>query len=109
MLSVGKPTVLGRVCRYYKRPHVRLIPVKIDAEPEWSLKGCLMTHMDDQIAKHIRTMILRVMQKPSDSQKQPSKPDTLNQVVQALRRGPISPYDLVFPTGAAWGDGRPKT
>jgi hypothetical protein len=45
-----------------------------------------MTHMDDQVAKHIKDMVRRIMREPSESQEQPAKPDTLNQVVQLLRQ-----------------------
>jgi hypothetical protein len=44
-----------------------------------------MTHMDDRVAKHIKEMIRRITQRPSDNQEQPTRPDTLNQVVRMLR------------------------
>jgi hypothetical protein len=51
------------------------------------LGGCLMTHMDDEIAKHIEEIIRRVVRKPSENQGQPIRLGTLNQVVRMLRRG----------------------
>jgi hypothetical protein len=59
-----------------------------------------MTHMDDQVAKHIKDMVRRIMREPSKSQEQPAKPDTRNQVVQVLRQGPAYPYELVRLTGS---------
>jgi hypothetical protein len=59
-----------------------------------------MTHMDDQVAKHIKDMVCRIMREPSESQEQPAKPDTLNRVVQVLRQGPVYPYELVRLTGS---------
>jgi len=47
-----------------------------------------MTHMDDQVAKHIKEMISRIKQNPTDNQEWPCKPDTLNQIIRTLRRGP---------------------
>lgn len=60
-----------------------------------------MTHIDDQVAKHIKDMIRRAIRKPTDNQEQPCSPDTLNQVVQALKRGP-DPYDLMRLSHSAW-------
>lgn len=68
-----------------------------------------MTHMDDQVAKHIREMLHRVMQNSDESQRQPPKPGTLSQVSQALRRGPDYPYDLVRLTRSLWADEIPRT
>jgi hypothetical protein len=47
-----------------------------------------MTHMDDEIAKHVKEMIRRVTEKPRENQEHPTRPDTLIQVVRMLRRGP---------------------
>lgn len=63
-----------------------------------------MTHMDDQVAKHIKDMVRRVPRKPNKDQERPTKPDTLNQIVQALRRGADNPYDLLRFT---WDDEGP--
>ena len=61
-----------------------------------------MTHMDDQIAKHIKEMIRRVVRKPSESQQRPTQADTLTQVVQALRRTPDCPDDLMRLARFTW-------
>jgi hypothetical protein len=63
-----------------------------------------MTHMDDQIAKHIKAMIRRTMRSPSEDQEERSKSGTLNQVVHAFRRGPDYPYDLLRLARSPWPD-----
>jgi hypothetical protein len=68
-----------------------------------------MTHMDDQLAKHIKEMILRARRKPIESQGQPTKPDSLRQVAQALTSGPDFPYDLVRLARLPWPDEGSKT
>jgi hypothetical protein len=65
--------------------------------------------MDDEIAKHIKEMILRITRRPPDNQERPRKPDTVNQIVRILRRGPDYPYDLMLPTGSPWRNDTPKT
>jgi hypothetical protein len=45
-----------------------------------------MTHMDDQLAKHIKEMILKIKRKPTDNQERPRKPEPLDQIVRILRR-----------------------
>jgi hypothetical protein len=68
-----------------------------------------MTHMDEQIAKHIKEMIRRTARKPSEHQEQSTRPDTtLIQVVQALRSGPDYPYDLVRLARSSWPGNTPK-
>jgi hypothetical protein len=57
-----------------------------------------MTHMDDQIAKHIKEMIRRVVRKPSERQEHPTRPDTLNQVDRMLRRRPEYLLDFDQPS-----------
>jgi hypothetical protein len=47
-----------------------------------------MTHMDDQVAKHIKQVIRRAMRKAPEEQEYPPAPDTLNQIIRTLRRGP---------------------
>jgi hypothetical protein len=61
-----------------------------------------MTHMDDQVAKHIKEIIRRVVRKPSESQQRPTQADTLTQVVQALRRTPDCPNDLMRLARFTW-------
>jgi ethanolamine ammonia-lyase small subunit len=61
-----------------------------------------MTHMDDQVAKHIKEIIRRVVRKPSESQQRPTQADTLTQVVQALRRTPDCPDDLMRLARSTW-------
>ncbi len=63
-----------------------------------------MTHMDDQVAKHIKEMILRIKQNPTDNQEWPRKPDTLSQIVRTLRREPDYPYDLMRLGRSAFSD-----
>jgi hypothetical protein len=68
-----------------------------------------MTHMDDQVAKHIKEMILRITRRPLDNQEQSRKPDTIYQIVRILRRGPEYPCDLMPPKQSSWWDDTPKT
>ncbi len=56
-----------------------------------------MTNIDDQVAKHIREMILRIKRKPTDNQEPPRKPDTLNWIARTLGREPDYPLDLLPP------------
>jgi hypothetical protein len=56
-----------------------------------------MTHMNDQAAKHIKKMILRLKRKPTDDQEQRRKPDTLNEIIRTLRRGPDRVHGLIPP------------
>ena len=56
-----------------------------------------MTQMDDQVAKHIKQIILGVTRRPTDDQEQPTRPDILSQVVKMLRRGPDRIYGLIPP------------
>jgi hypothetical protein len=67
-----------------------------------------MTHMDDQVAKHIKAMIRKIRTNPSESQKEAPKPDTLNRVVHILRRHDY-PYDLMPLRRSSWEDELPKT
>ncbi len=68
-----------------------------------------MTHIDDQVAKHIRDMLRRVMQKPDENEEKPTRSDTLNQVVQILRRAPDCPYDLIGFIRVIWDENNRKT
>jgi hypothetical protein len=68
-----------------------------------------MTHMDDQVAKHIKEMIRKIPRKPTDNQEPPRKPEPLNQIVRILRNPPNGPYDLTFPTRSVWRDEDPRT
>jgi hypothetical protein len=61
------------------------------------LGGCLMTHVDDQVAKHIQAMIRLAMRKAPEDQERPRKPDTLNEIIRSLRRGPDRLHDLILP------------
>lgn len=63
-----------------------------------------MTHMDDQVAKHIREMILKATRKSIDHQEQSPKPDVLNQIVRILRRGSGYPCDLMPLIQSHWSD-----
>jgi hypothetical protein len=92
-----------------KSPQVRHIPVKIADELRWSLNGCLMTHMDEQIAKHIKEMVARVARKANGNPEPPTRSDTLIQVVQALRSRPDYPYDLMHLAYSTWDDEGLKT
>jgi hypothetical protein len=67
-----------------------------------------MTHMDDQVAKHIREMVLKLTRKPTDNQEQPRKPDPLQRIVRILQN-PYHPYDLTFPTRSPWRDESSRT
>ncbi|QRM35664.1 hypothetical protein [Microvirga sp. VF16] len=67
-----------------------------------------MTHMDDQLAKHIKEMILKIKQHPTDDQEQPSKPEPLQQIVRILQSS-RHPYDLTFPTRSPWHDESSRT
>jgi hypothetical protein len=44
-----------------------------------------MTNTDDEVAKHIKEMILRIKRKPTNNQEPPRKPDTLNWIAKRLR------------------------
>jgi hypothetical protein len=65
-----------------------------------------MTHMDDQLAKHIKEMILKTRRKPADNQEPPRKPEPLDRIVRILRSPFNRPYDLAFPTRSPWRDER---
>jgi hypothetical protein len=67
-----------------------------------------MTHMDDQIAKHIKEMIFKIKRKPADNQEPPRKPEPLDQVVRILR-SPNSLYDLTPLTRSSWRDKSSRT
>jgi hypothetical protein len=62
-----------------------------------------MTHMDDEVAKHIKAMIQRIRRKPTEDHGGDSKPDTLNRVVRILR-GRDHPFDPVSLTRSSWWD-----
>ena len=61
-----------------------------------------MTHMDDQVAKHIKEMILKIKRKPTDNQQPPRKPEPLNQIVRILRSPSNSLCDLTPPARSSW-------
>jgi hypothetical protein len=67
-----------------------------------------MTNMDDQVAKHIREMVLKLTRKPTDNQEQPRKPEPLQRIVRILQN-PHYPYDLTFPTRSPWRDESSRT
>lgn len=67
-----------------------------------------MTQMDDQVAKHIREMILKITRKPVLHQEQPPKPDPLDQIVRILRRRSGSPWDQLPLTHSSWSDKGPR-
>jgi chaperonin cofactor prefoldin len=58
-----------------------------------------MTNMDDQIAKHIRELLLKATKKASDNAELTREAEALNRVVRTLRRAPDYPYDLVLSAG----------
>jgi hypothetical protein len=65
-----------------------------------------MTHMDDQVAKHVKAMIHRIRRKPTENHDGDRKPDTLDRVVRILRRGPEQSYDPVSLTySSRWDAG----
>jgi hypothetical protein len=68
-----------------------------------------MTRMDDQVAEHIKEMILRIKRKPTDNQEQPRKPHTLNEIIRTLRRGPDRIHGLVPPKCYPQEDNYPET
>jgi hypothetical protein len=57
-----------------------------------------MTHMDDQVAKHIKEMILKIKRKPADNQEPPRKPEPIDRIAHLLRSPPDRPYNLTFRT-----------
>lgn len=61
------------------------------------LGGCLMTHMDDQVLEHIKQMIRHAMRKAPENQEDSRAPDTLNEIIRTLRRGPDRVHDLIPP------------
>jgi len=61
------------------------------------LGGCLMTHMDDQVAEHIKKLIRHAMQKAPEDQEDSRTSDTLNQIIRTLRRGPDRVHNLIPP------------
>jgi hypothetical protein len=63
-----------------------------------------MTNMDDQVAKHIREMILKIKREPTDNQEPPRRPEPLDQIVRILRSLPDRLYDLTPPTRSIWRD-----
>jgi hypothetical protein len=56
-----------------------------------------VTHMDDQVAKHIKEMIQTIRWENTEKPKGDFKPNTLNQIIRTLRRGPDRVYDLIPP------------
>ena len=58
-----------------KWPQAGRIVAAFVLEPDASLGGCPMTHMDDQLAKHIKEMIRKITRKPTDNQEPPRSPE----------------------------------
>jgi hypothetical protein len=58
-----------------KWPQAGRIVAAFGLEPDASLGGCPMTHMDDQLAKHIKEMIRKITRKPTDNQEPPRSPE----------------------------------
>jgi hypothetical protein len=58
-----------------------------------------MTNMDDQIARHVRDMILRITQKDAQDRLQPSEGrDTVHRAARLLRGRPASSHGLEKPS-----------
>ncbi|MBM1169641.1 hypothetical protein [Microvirga arabica] len=68
-----------------------------------------MTHMDDQVAKHIKAMIRRITRKAPDNPEKPWQPETLHRAVRTLKGGPDYAYDLLPFTHSSWRDEGPKS
>jgi hypothetical protein len=68
-----------------------------------------MTHMDDQVAKHIIAMIRRIARKPTEDHESDPKSDTLNRVIRILRGSPEWSYDLMPLTPSSWWDDHRET
>jgi hypothetical protein len=68
-----------------------------------------MTNMDDQLAKHIRDLLLKATRKASDNPELTREAEALHRVVRTLRRAPDYPYDLVLSAGFRWQDKGSKT
>jgi hypothetical protein len=68
-----------------------------------------MTHMDDEVAKHIKEMILKIKRKPADNQEPPRKPEPLDRIAHILRSPPNSLYDLTPLTRSSWRDESSRT
>jgi hypothetical protein len=56
-----------------------------------------MTTTDDELAKHIKEMILRITRRSTNNQEPPRKPDTLKRIARTLGREPDYPLDLLPP------------
>jgi hypothetical protein len=63
-----------------------------------------MTHMDDQLAKHIKEMIRKIKREPTDNQGPSRSPEPLDRIVRILRSPPNRLYDLTPPTRSIWRD-----
>ena len=68
-----------------------------------------MTHMDDQLAKHIKEMIRKITRKPTDNQEPPRSPEPLDQIVRILQRPTNRLYDLTTPIRSIWRDESSRT
>lgn len=78
---------IGR--REPKWTQARRIAATIDAEPVWVTMRRSMTNMDDQIAKHVMSMILRIDQSAAQDRKQPGEgASMLESAVRLLRSEP---------------------
>jgi len=92
-----------------KWPQAGRIVAAFGSEPDVSLGGPPMTHMDDQVAKHIKEMILKIKRKPNDNQERPPKPEPLQRIARILRSPPDHPYDLTFTARSPWRDESSRT
>ncbi len=69
-----------------------------------------MTNMDDQVAKHIRELLLRTTRKASDDPERSRESEALNRVVRVLRGGSDFSWELMPPsTRYLWWDDGSKT
>jgi hypothetical protein len=58
-----------------------------------------MTNMDDQIARHVKDMVLRITQKDAQGRQQPHKArDTLHRAARLLPGRPASSRSLEKPS-----------
>jgi hypothetical protein len=67
-----------------------------------------MTHMDDQVAKHIKAILRQIAQKAPDKKECPCERNPLHQIVRTLRK-PAYAWDLLPSIRSHWKDQGSKT